>query len=109
MQDGGACRKATGLRLFWYTMWARAYPRMIGATRERSWLFFETLLPVLGVAGYVFIYRAIEAPPEYAGFAVLGGAMTAFWLNVLWSHGQPALLGQGPGQPGAVRRSARRR
>ena len=77
--------KATGLRLFWDTMWARAYPRMVGAYRERSWLFFETLLPVLGVAGYVFIYRAIQAPPEYVGFAVLGGAMTAFWLNVLWS------------------------
>lgn len=77
--------KATGLRLFWVTMWARAYPRMVGAYRERSWLFFETLLPVLGVSGYVFIYRAIQAPPEFAGFAVLGGAMTAFWLNVLWS------------------------
>jgi len=77
--------KARGVRLFWYTMWARAYPRMVGATRERSWLFFETLLPVLGVAGYVFIYRAIKAPQEFAGFAVLGGAMTAFWLNVLWS------------------------
>ncbi len=77
--------KASGLRLFWYAMWARAYPRIIGATRERSWLFFETLLPVLAVAGYVFIYRAIQAPPEYTGFAVLGGAMTAFWLNILWS------------------------
>ncbi len=77
--------KASGLRLFWATMWARAYPRMVGAYRERSWLFFETLLPVLGVAGYVFIYRAIQAPPEFTGFAVLGGAMTAFWLNVLWS------------------------
>lgn len=77
--------KASGLRLFWYAMWARAYPRIIGAARERSWLFFETLMPVLAVAGYVFIYRAIQAPPEYTGFAVLGGAMTAFWLNILWS------------------------
>ena len=25
-----------------------------------------------------------EAPPEYIGFVVLGGAMTAFWLNVIW-------------------------
>ncbi len=77
--------KATGIRLFWATMWARAYPRMVGVYRERSWVFFETLLPVLAVAGYVFIYRAIQAPPEFTGFAVLGGAMTAFWLNVLWS------------------------
>jgi ABC-2 type transport system permease protein len=77
--------KAAGLRLFWSTMWARAYPRIVGTTRERSWMFFETILPVLSVAGYVFIYRAIGAPPEYTGYAVLGGAMTAFWLNVLWS------------------------
>lgn len=78
-------QKATGLRLFWATMWARAYPRIVGALRERSWMFFETFLPVLAVAGYVFLYRAIQAPAEYTGFAVLGGAMTAFWLNVLWS------------------------
>jgi ABC-2 type transport system permease protein len=85
LQSTARVVKAAGLRLFWATMWARAYPRMVGAYRERSWIFFETLLPVLGVAGYVFIYRAIQAPPEYTGFAVLGGAMTAFWLNVLWS------------------------
>lgn len=77
--------KATGARLFWATMWARAYPRIVGTFRERSWMFFETLLPVLAVSGYVFIYRAIQAPPAYTGFAVLGGAMTAFWLNILWS------------------------
>lgn len=77
--------KASGLRLFWATMWARAYPRIVGAFRERSWMFFETFLPVMSVAGYVFLYRAIDAPAEYTGFAVLGGAMTAFWLNVLWS------------------------
>jgi ABC-2 type transport system permease protein len=85
MLDQTRVHKATGLRLFWATMWARAYPRMVGAFRERSWMFFETILPVLAVSGYVFLYRAIQAPPEYVGFAVLGGAMTAFWLNVLWS------------------------
>lgn len=85
MFDQTRVTKATGLSLFWATMWARAYPRMVGALRERSWMFFETLLPVLAVSGYVFLYRAINAPPEYTGFAVLGGAMTAFWLNVLWS------------------------
>lgn len=81
----GPTVKATGLGLFWAVMWARAYPRMVGALRERSWLFFETVLPLLSVAAYVYVYRALEAPPEYIGFVVLGGAMTAFWLNVLWS------------------------
>jgi ABC-2 type transport system permease protein len=58
---------------------------VIGMQREKSWLFFDTFLPVLSVAAYVFVYRAIGAPEEYIGFAVLGGAMTAFWLNILWS------------------------
>jgi ABC-2 type transport system permease protein len=73
------------IRLFLRTLVARAYPRVIGATRERSWLFFETLLPLLAVAAYVFFYRAIGAPEEYVGLVVVGGAMTAYWLNVLWS------------------------
>jgi ABC-2 type transport system permease protein len=30
------------------------------------------------------VYRALEAPEEYIGFVVIGGAMTAFWLNVVW-------------------------
>jgi ABC-2 type transport system permease protein len=77
--------KATGFTLFWRMMWARAYPRIIGALRERDWIFFETVLPLGTTAAFVFIYRGAGAPPEYTGFAVLGGAMTAFWLNVLWS------------------------
>ncbi|MFN3929957.1 MAG: ABC transporter permease, partial [Thermoflexus sp.] len=48
-------------------------------------MFFDIFLPILGVAAYVFVYRAIGAPEEYIGFVVMGGAMTAFWLNVLWS------------------------
>lgn len=77
--------KQTGWRLFIKTVGARAYPRIIGQQREKSWMFFDLLLPILSVAAYVFIYRAIGAPEEYVGFVVLGGAMTAFWLNVLWS------------------------
>ena len=62
----------------------RAYPRIIGLTREPSWVFFEILLPFLAVSAFVFVYRALEAPEDYIGFVVLGGAMTAFWLNVVW-------------------------
>ena len=95
----------------------RAYPRVIGANREPSWIFFEAILPLLGIAAYVFIYQAlgdraiaaivggtcggrpcIDAAEQAAAIAsaraninaligstVLGGAMVAFWLNVLWS------------------------
>jgi ABC-2 type transport system permease protein len=56
--------------------------------REKSWVFFEILLPFLATSAYVFVYRALQAPPQYVGFAVLGGAMTAFWLNVIWMMAQ---------------------
>ncbi|HET7645364.1 MAG TPA: ABC transporter permease [Candidatus Limnocylindria bacterium] len=62
----------------------RAYPRVIGLTREPSWVFFEIVLPFLAVSAFVFVYRALEAPEEFVGFVVIGGAMTAFWLNVVW-------------------------
>ena len=62
----------------------RAYPRVSGILRDRSWLFFEILLPFMTTSGFVFVYRALQAPPQYIGFVVLGGAMTAFWLNVMW-------------------------
>lgn len=62
----------------------RAYPRVIGQSREPSWLLFEILLPLLSTFAFVFVYRALQAPEEYVGFVVLGGAMTAFWVNVVW-------------------------
>jgi ABC-2 type transport system permease protein len=65
-------------------VFGRAYPRIIGLTREPSWVFFEIFLPFLAVSAFVFVYRALKAPEEYIGFVVLGGAMTAFWLNVVW-------------------------
>ena len=65
-------------------VFGRAYPRIIGLTREPSWIFFEIFLPFLAVSAFVFVYRALEAPEEFIGFVVLGGAMTAFWLNVVW-------------------------
>jgi ABC-2 type transport system permease protein len=85
LDEMGSIRKLTGLQLFWAMMWARAYPRLIGLWREPSWLAFETILPLMGTMSYVFVYRALKAPDEYIGFVVFGGAMTAFWLNILWS------------------------
>jgi ABC-2 type transport system permease protein len=77
--------RLTGWRLFLNTIVARAYPRVIGQQRETSWMLFDVFLPLLGVAAYVFLYRAMRAPEAYIGFVLIGGAMTAFWLNVLWS------------------------
>jgi ABC-2 type transport system permease protein len=77
--------KPYSTRLFLQTVIARAYPRVIGAQREKSWMFFDIFLPLLAVSAYVFVYRAIGAPETYVGFVVMGGAMTAFWMNILWS------------------------
>lgn len=68
-------------------MLARAYPRIIGMRRQPSWIIHEAILPILSVASFAYVYRAMKAPEEFVGFVILGGAMTAFWLNVLWSMG----------------------
>ncbi len=77
--------KRSGWRLFLQSVFARAYPRLIGQQREKSWVFFEIFLPLLSVSAYVLVYRAIHAPEDYIGFVIVGGAMLAFWMNVLWS------------------------
>src|SRR4051812_49524398 len=52
--------------------------------REKSWIAFEILLPFLSTAAFVFVYRSLHAPEQYVGFVVLGGVMSAFWINVIW-------------------------
>src|SRR5207248_3021650 len=45
---GGFWQQLRGsLRLGFKTMFGRAYPRLISATREPDWIFYEILLPVL--------------------------------------------------------------
>jgi ABC-2 type transport system permease protein len=78
-------KNATGWRLFLKTIIARAYPRVIGQQRDTSWMLFDVLMPFGTMVAYVLVYRAIGAPQEYVGFVVMGGAMTAFWMNILWS------------------------
>ena len=63
----------------------RAYPRVIGAQREVSWVFFETFVPIVMLATYILIYKVAGAPEEFIGFVVLGATMMPYWLNVLWS------------------------
>jgi ABC-2 type transport system permease protein len=62
----------------------RAYPRIIAANREYSWVIADVVLPLLSVIAYGLLYRYLGASKDFFGFAVLGGAMSAFWLNVLW-------------------------
>lgn len=63
----------------------RAYVRMVSIRRDLLLLPFQVILPVLGVAAYIYLYRYIGAPPEYGTLVLIGGVMTTYWLNVLWS------------------------
>src|SRR5512147_2030093 len=64
---------------------ARASVRIVAAFRERSWLIGETVFPFVSMSTFVLVYRGLHAPPAFEAFAVLGGAMIAYWNNVLWS------------------------
>ena len=77
--------KQTGWRLFVRSVIGRAYPRAVGSVRDLNFLFFDVLMPFMATIGYVYVYRALNAPEEYIGFVVLGGAMMSFWANILWS------------------------
>lgn len=73
------------LRRIWYAIRGRAYPRTVGAMREPSWIFYDLTLPILGVVAFVFVYRALGAPPRFTGYVIMGGATIAFWMNVMWN------------------------
>ncbi len=75
----------------------RAYPRVRGSVREKSWVIFEIGLPFLSTCAFVLVYRALAAPEAYIGFAVVGGAMAAFWLNILWAMGAQLYWDRGEG------------
>ena len=79
--------RASGWRLFARTVVARAYPRLVMNVREKWWLVFDIVLPLVGVCAYVFVYRANAAPADLIGFVIIGGAMSAYWMNVLWAMG----------------------
>jgi ABC-2 type transport system permease protein len=74
-----------GLRRVLRAAAGRSYPRIIGQNRERSWLFYDTVLPLLGTIAFVYVYKALGAPERFIGYVIMGGATTAFWLNVMWN------------------------
>ncbi len=65
-------------------VWARAYVRIVGVNREPSWILFELLFPLFPICSFAFVYKSVNAPSDYLGFVILGGAMSAVWMNVLW-------------------------
>jgi len=43
------------------------------------------IIPIITLSTYIFLYKMVRAPPEYASFVIVGGTMMAFWANVLWN------------------------
>jgi len=76
---------AETLRLNLGAVLARARVRVVASWRETSWVVGETVFPFLTMSAFVLVYRGLHAPRVYEAFVVLGGAMTAYWNNVLWS------------------------
>jgi len=87
------------------TVVGRAYPRVTGLFRERSWVFSN---PAAVPRDERLRLRLPRAPGAAAVHRVrrARGAMTAFWLNVIWMNGPAALVGEKPGQPRALLRRA---
>ncbi|MEN3011959.1 MAG: hypothetical protein ABDH34_03635 [Dictyoglomus thermophilum] len=73
------------LILNWRAMLARAQVRIIGIKRDLFWIPFGVILPLLGVSTFIFIYKSLNVPEFAYGFVILGGAMIAYWLNILWA------------------------
>jgi ABC-2 type transport system permease protein len=72
-------------------MWGRAYVRVVGVNREMSWVIFDVFFPLFSIAAYVLVYQAVVLDPTIRQAmmirVILGGAMIAFWTNVLWGMG----------------------
>ena len=64
-------KKSSGFGLFLKTVQGRAYPRVVGMLREKTWMFFDIFLPLLSVSAFALMYKAIGAPEEYLGFVVI--------------------------------------
>jgi ABC-2 type transport system permease protein len=65
-------------------VYARAYVRLKGLVREPHWSVAEVIIPLVSISAYMYMYQVLKAPNEYLGFVIIGGAMLAFWSNVLW-------------------------
>ena len=65
--------------------YARLWVRVKGGNREPEWIVAELIIPVLTLSAYIYLYKMLNAPPEFAGFVIIGGTMITFWSNILWN------------------------
>jgi ABC-2 type transport system permease protein len=71
----------TNLRAAYARMWVR----LRGSNRDPIALIAEIGLPILTIGAYVILYNALHFPATAGAAVIIGGAMIAFWTNVLWN------------------------
>ncbi len=65
--------------------YARMWVRLKGSNREVTGVLVEIGLPILTIGAYVILYNTIGLPAKAGTAVIIGGAMIAFWTNVLWN------------------------
>lgn len=65
--------------------YARMWVRLRGSNRDPVALIAEIGLPILTIGAYVILYRALNFAAAAGAAVIIGGAMIAFWTNVLWN------------------------
>lgn len=65
--------------------YARMWVRLRGSNRDPVALAAEIGLPILTIGAYVILYRALNFSSTAGAAVIIGGAMIAFWTNVLWN------------------------
>ena len=64
---------------------ARMWVRIKGGNRELTHYIAEVVLPVLTIGAYVILYKTLGLPSSLGAAVIIGGAMIAFWTNILWN------------------------
>ncbi len=71
-------------RIFWRAVLGRMRVRISATTHEPLWVATDIAIPLITIAGYIYLYKALGAT-QFTGFVVIGGVMIAFWANILWN------------------------
>jgi ABC-2 type transport system permease protein len=70
--------------VFWRVVLARMGVRITATTQEPLWVATDIIIPLITIAGYIYLYKALGAT-QLTAFVVIGGVMIAFWANILWN------------------------
>jgi ABC-2 type transport system permease protein len=76
---------ARSFEVFWRVVIARMRVRISATTQEPLWIISDLTIPLITIAGYIYLYKALGAASVFSGFVLLGGIMVAFWANILWN------------------------